>query len=341
MRNHLLRWGLLFLLVCLPISVHAQGPEPERLFWEMTNEARAANGVGRLAWNEQLAEAAHLHAQDIAGREDPGHIGSDGSTPQQRAERAGYPPYPDGVRASENWSTGSAMEAMAYFVEDQIHRDNMLLPIWREVGVGRAETSWGGELWVVLYGAQPGVLPIFINQDEPRTTQRRVTVQLRSEEAGFHPDIFTTPMEMRLGEPESIEVARWRPWQPESEITLSPGGGEKTVIVELRDGQGHVVSASDTITLVVPNGPVPTPRTQLAPTLTATLAPTETTVPTGTPAPGATVTVVPTPTPEPTPAPLISLPEGIDQTRFFLGLGLLGWVVAFVLGIIFGRGLRR
>lgn len=341
MQNHLLRWGLLLLLVLLPASAQAQRPEPERLFWEMTNEARAANGVGRLVWNEQLAEAAQLHAADIAGRDDPSHIGSDGSTPQERAARAGYPPYPEGVRASENWSTGSALEAMAYFLEDQIHRDNMLLPLWREVGVGRAETSWGGELWVVLYGAQPGVLPIFVNQDEPRTTQRRVMVQLRSEEAGYSPERFTTPVEMRLGEPETIEMARWRPWQPEAEITLSPGGGDKTVIVELRDAQGHVVASSDMITLVVPNGPVPTPRTQLAPTATTTLVPTETPIPTGTPPVPATATVLPTLPPAPTPALPIPLPPGVDQPQFLLGLGLIGWVVAFVLGIIFGRGLRR
>ncbi len=108
------------------------------LFYEMMNEARRANSVGLLGWNEDLAAAAQAHADDIATRSDPGHVGSDGSLVAERVARTAYLPYPDRMMVSENWSSGTALEAMKFFLEDQIHRDNLLLPNWREVGVGHA-----------------------------------------------------------------------------------------------------------------------------------------------------------------------------------------------------------
>ncbi|MGH2542063.1 MAG: CAP domain-containing protein, partial [Ardenticatenaceae bacterium] len=248
--------------------VAAQLPFPREQMRELIVAARRANGVGLLAWNEALAEAAQRHAEEIASREEPSHLGSDGSTPQERAARVGYGAYPDGVRVSENWSTGSAMEAMAFFLEDQVHRDNLLSPVWREVGVGRAEQPGGQELWVVLFGAQPGVLPVFINQDAARTTDSLVTVQLSAEEAGYSEELFTDPVEVRVAEAEQLAEAPWQPWQPEVTVELSSGGGEKSVVVEYRDAQGHTVQASDSIFLIQPDGPLPTPRAQFAPTLT-------------------------------------------------------------------------
>ena len=43
-----------------------------------------------LAWNAQLAQAAQGHSQDMATNQYQSHTGSDGSTPQQRMQAAGY-----------------------------------------------------------------------------------------------------------------------------------------------------------------------------------------------------------------------------------------------------------
>lgn len=316
--------------------------DPNTSFWEMINSARLANDVGLLAWNEQLAEAARTQAEDIAQRSERNHTGSDGSTVQQRAARVGYESYPDAVRVSENWSTGNALEAMAYFLEDQIHRDNMLLPIWREVGVAKAERVEGGELWVVVFGARPGVLPIFLDEGKERTTEPQVKVTLRTEEAGYSEDVFTTPIEMRVAEVDNLSDAPWQAWQAEIELDLSVSGGEKTVVAEVRDSFGHTVQFSDTIYLVVADGPVPTADVQLAPTLTAsptstsTPTPTMTATPTTTPTPTATPTASPTPIPSPTP---ISSPTPIPTptptpSPTFLGqmsqMSGTNWLLLFV-----------
>ncbi len=344
MRRFLLPFALLLALL-LAAPVAAQAPLAPKEMFKLINTARLANGVGLLAWNDTLAEAAQRHAEDNATRDDPGHVGSDNSTPAERAARVGYGVYPDAIRVSENWSTGSALEAMAFFLEDQIHRDNMLAPLWREVGVGRAERASGQTVWVVLFGAQPGVLPIFVNQDAERTTERRVTVQLSGEEAGWSEEIFTAPVEVRVAEAAQLEAAPWQPWVPEVEIELGAEGGERLLVAEYRDAQGRTVQASDTIFLVQPQGPVPTSRAQFAPTVTPsatpTLTPTATATATPTLTPTPSVTPTPTITPTPTPAPgLLALPDYVNFPLLLAGVLLLT-LGLFLLALFVARTLPR
>jgi uncharacterized protein YkwD len=58
----------------------------------LINEQRARDGCGRLASNAQLAAAAQLHARDMLNDAAATHVGSDGTTPDQRIADAGYTP---------------------------------------------------------------------------------------------------------------------------------------------------------------------------------------------------------------------------------------------------------
>lgn len=342
--------GLLLAIGCfvtLPVLVGATGRRENPalqsatpdVFYGMINDARRANNVGLLGWNEELAAAAQAHAEDIATRSDPGHTGSDGSLVADRVARTAYLPYPDRMRVSENWSSGSALEAMGFFLEDQIHRDNLLLSIWREVGVGHATRENGGELWVVVFGAQPGVYPIFVNNDETRTTERTVTVQLRAEEAGFAPDVFTGATEMRVADARQIAGTEWEPFQTEATIELIEGGGEHSVVAELRDATGRVVRSVDTIYLIAEDAPLPTARVVLAPTLTASATNTPTATPTITPTPTSTPTASPTPTATPTPTVM----EQVQRNPVLLGgIGLAILLFGVLIGLLVaGLGRRR
>lgn len=316
----------------------AQGATPT-LFYEMINEARRANNVGLLGWSDDLAAAAQAHADDIAARSDPSHTGSDGSLVAERVARTDYLPYPDRMRVSENWSSGTALEAMKFFLEDQVHRDNLLLPIWREVGVGRGIRDGGSEVWVVVFGAQPGIYPIFVNGDEPRTTSRSVTVAIRAEEAGYAPDVFTGAAEMRVADARQIATSAWQPFQPEVTIELVEGGGDHSVVAELRDVEGRVLRSVDTIYLIGEAAPLPTARVNLAPTLTASATPTATATPTMTPTP--TTTPTPTITPSPTPTPTVM--EQVQRSPVLLGgAGLALLLVGVLIGLLVaGVGRRR
>lgn len=347
----------LCLFLLLAPTAGAQEPFSPRDVQGMINAIRRANSVDGLGWSEVLALAAQRHAEELAAREeDLDHTGEDGSTPKERAARVGFVAYPDGVRASENFSTGNAMRAMAFFLESEVHRDNMLLPIWREVGVGRAESERWGEVWVVLFGAQPGVLPIFVNDDDLLTSEARVRVTLSSEQAGWSEELFTSPIEVRVGEPRTLQSAHWQAWQPEIPYRLSQGAGEKVVVVEYRDALSNTVQAQDmiffvprvqpqptvaqpTATLAAPAAsPSPVPSASPLPSATAspvmTLSPPPST-PTASAVPSATAnpTASATATPLPAPAAEPFTPLSLLLFCLFLFLLILGlaWLVIYLL----------
>lgn len=57
---------------------------------DAVNELRSAKGLGDLTLSAELIAAAKTHAFDIARQNRPWHFGSDGSSPIDRAVRAGY-----------------------------------------------------------------------------------------------------------------------------------------------------------------------------------------------------------------------------------------------------------
>jgi len=87
---------------CATPSLRCENPQSIRQrMAEIVSEARAqARRCGassfpqadRVYWNDQLADAAQRHADDMARHNFLSHTGSDGSTAWQRAEEAGYEP---------------------------------------------------------------------------------------------------------------------------------------------------------------------------------------------------------------------------------------------------------
>jgi hypothetical protein len=104
-----------------------------------------------LAWNADLAAAAQGHSQDMANTQVQSHTGSDGSSPQQRIQQAGYTGANSTGENAYAYST-SVDEAMQAFlldwgVADQGHRRNLLQPnvnsdnAYKDVGIGIVNTS--------------------------------------------------------------------------------------------------------------------------------------------------------------------------------------------------------
>ncbi len=104
-----------------------------------------------LAWNADLAAAAQGHSQDMANTQVQSHTGSDGSSPQQRIQQAGYTGANSSGENAYAYST-SVDEAMQAFlldwgVSDQGHRRNLLQTnvtsdnAYRDVGIGLVNTG--------------------------------------------------------------------------------------------------------------------------------------------------------------------------------------------------------
>jgi uncharacterized protein YkwD len=72
------------------------GSVPAQDLLDQINAKRAAANCPPVAGSDQLRAAADRHVVDMrdnpAVRSDPNHLGSDGSTPQQRIADAGYAP---------------------------------------------------------------------------------------------------------------------------------------------------------------------------------------------------------------------------------------------------------
>ncbi len=346
--------ALLFALFVASIAnaAHAQSPDVAADLLARINHERVTRGLAPYALNALLTTAAQAHAEDVAhtGRYDQngmaGHIGSDGSTVFDRVARVGYGAYSWGRRLGENWAWyHDVASAMALWMGDAPHRDNILNPFYREIGIGVAPAPSGGFVYITDFGAQPNVLPVFIDDGASATRTLSVTLTLTNEAIAPNGDGAKT-----IGQATQVEIsnapnfasARWQPFAQNIVWTLSPGSGAKTVYVKYRDAQGRTATANDSIVFVAPATATPRPtanRTRTPrPTATVmvtgtpTVTPTETATPEWTP----TETLAPTSVPD-TPTPLASpTPAAADspvaQSMNSVALGAFG--ISVMLGVL-------
>jgi uncharacterized protein YkwD len=113
----------------------------------LINNARAANGLGALNVNGPLSEAAWRHAQDMAcngiNSLNP-HRGSDGTLFKDRVFQAGYGGSARNSRENVYYG-GSAADAFDWWMNSQVHRDNILFATLTDIGVAyavRAGSEW-------------------------------------------------------------------------------------------------------------------------------------------------------------------------------------------------------
>jgi hypothetical protein len=272
------------------------------------NALRRQNGLAPLELHDALNAAAQRHAQDMGNTGNVDHAGSDGSTPEQRLDAAGYAPRHTWGENIYGGGIATVDDAWTFWTNSTVHRNNLLSERYREIGIGAAVGA-NGTYYTLTFGARPGVLPFFVDQgtvlDSPA-----VTLTLCNEEAepAGSRETMGRAVEIRAGEGEDLSAVAWQPWQRTISFTLSSVDGDHRIRVEYRDANGVVASYFRLVTLTgaaAPSTATPTTPPTVQPTSahTATPAPTETPtpVPTNTPAPSATSTPLPSATFTPTP----------------------------------------
>jgi uncharacterized protein YkwD len=128
---------------------------------DLVNQARATprycgnsafNAARPVRWNDSLAEASRLHAEDMAHYNYFSHSGRDGSNPAQRVERAGYRYRSTG----ENIAAGPTKpeDAVAGWIRSPPHCANLMNPAFTEMGVAFAvdPASEMGVYWTQAFG---------------------------------------------------------------------------------------------------------------------------------------------------------------------------------------------
>ncbi len=121
---------------------------------DAVNALRRGAGAAPLTLNAELTAAAATHARDMAVQNRPWHFGSDGSSPIERAARAGYQGRLLGETLSETFE--SELETVAAWMQDPGSRNVIIDPEARDMGFGFYQEP-EGKIWWVLNTGQPGV----------------------------------------------------------------------------------------------------------------------------------------------------------------------------------------
>lgn len=150
--------SLFLLFGCLPVersAVHqitaaeANGIRLNQL--DLVNTVRAEAGVPPLTLSSELTAAALTHARDIAVQKRAWNFGSDRSSPQTRAERAGFTGLVTGEDVAETFMNN--VEIFQVWAGDPRSRQAMTNPDSTHMGLGWFQEANGKLWWVMDIGA--------------------------------------------------------------------------------------------------------------------------------------------------------------------------------------------
>jgi uncharacterized protein YkwD len=126
-----------------PAPVQSTNPDFgafEQQVFDLTNQQRAQFGLAPLSLNLTLNDVAEKHSQDMAINNYFSHQGRDGSQPWDRMRSQGY----SYSRAAENIAFGqpTAQDVVTAWMNSPGHRQNILDPNLKEIGVGYYNGYW-------------------------------------------------------------------------------------------------------------------------------------------------------------------------------------------------------
>jgi uncharacterized protein YkwD len=116
------------------------------------NAQRKANGLSPLKLSTKLDKAAQGHACDNATRRSISHDSSDGGTLKTRLRKAGYRFRAAAENTGRGFGTGT--RAVEWWMNSPHHRDNILFPRVKDVGIGIALSDAPDNKlhWVINFG---------------------------------------------------------------------------------------------------------------------------------------------------------------------------------------------
>jgi uncharacterized protein YkwD len=126
---------------------------------DLINQRRQENGCNEPVQSiPELTSAARRHSSDMAANNAlfRDHIGSDGSSAEQRIEEAGYL-WAWGIPGTHGWTENASSAqtpegvVQGWMGSTEGHRENMLNCGLREVGVGYARSADGTHYWTAVF----------------------------------------------------------------------------------------------------------------------------------------------------------------------------------------------
>lgn len=130
---------------------------------ESINALRQAAGVAPVSLDPNLIASAATHSRDMSVQNRPWLFGSDGSSPLDRARRAGFTGQLLGETISESYET--ELETLAAWTQDPDTRAVILDPAARRIGFAWYQEPAGKLWWTLSIGTAPGTAPAATNVD--------------------------------------------------------------------------------------------------------------------------------------------------------------------------------
>jgi uncharacterized protein YkwD len=145
-RRTIAAWALVVAVALSAPAAQAAKPlggmsRSERSLLAAINGARAAAGVAPLRASSPLSSAAGWQSRVLARAGYLDHTSPDGSTLTDRLVRARW----RGLAAGEDLAVAAEpAQAVAMWMQSPGHRENLLRPSFRTVGLGLARGTWNG-----------------------------------------------------------------------------------------------------------------------------------------------------------------------------------------------------
>lgn len=128
-------------------------PDIQFRMLDSVNTLRQAAGVSAVELDPALNAAAETHARDMSVQNRPWLFGSDGSSPLDRAARAGFQGRLLGESISESYET--ELETLAAWMNDPDTRSVILDANARRMGLGWFQEPAGKLWWSMNMGGDP------------------------------------------------------------------------------------------------------------------------------------------------------------------------------------------
>jgi len=120
----------------------------------LTNKKRSDAGLSTLTLNQTLSNAAYVKGVDMINKDYWAHVSPDGTQPWSFFKNAGYKYRYAGENLARDFS--NATDAVNAWMNSPTHRDNMLNPKYKEIGIGIVEGDLAGSdttIIVQFFGA--------------------------------------------------------------------------------------------------------------------------------------------------------------------------------------------
>lgn len=136
---------------------------------DSVNTLRAAAGAPPVQLDPNLTAAAATHSRDMSAQNRPWLFGSDGSSPLDRAIRAGFRGKVLGENISESFET--ELETLAAWMQQTNTRAVILDPKARRMGFAWLQEPNGKLWWTLNMGAAGGAISAATISQQPITTE--------------------------------------------------------------------------------------------------------------------------------------------------------------------------